>query len=104
MNSFSLATVKAFLVQGLTIFFNPNDHHPPHFHVKKKGAWEIRIRFLTCTEDYLDFEYKFPKNPKKGLSSQEEQELLSCVLKNRTFLLEEWEAKVVVKENLKSNG
>jgi Domain of unknown function (DUF4160) len=91
-----LAKVEAFSINGLKLLFYSNDHRPPHFHAKKDGCWEIRVRFLTCSQSHLDFEYKFPKNPQPGrcLSSKEEQTLMALVLEHRSDLLREWESKV----------
>jgi hypothetical protein len=79
----------------------------PHFHVIKPGGkWEIRVYFLTCTEDFLDRKYKKPANPAAdfdGISKSERKELLDQVLKNRATLLIEWETKVNVTDNYNAN-
>ena len=37
-----MGKVEAFTLQGLHTWFNSSDHLPPHIHVKRRGAWEIR--------------------------------------------------------------
>jgi hypothetical protein len=50
-------------VAGLNLWFNSNDHLPPHFHASKLGEWEIRIYFLRCSEGRFDFDLKWGKGP-----------------------------------------
>jgi len=85
-----LGKVQSFKIDSLDLFFNSNDHNPPHFHARKSGVWEIRIFFLLCSKEKgLSFTAKFPPNPK--ISSKEEKQILKLVLENRTQLLIEWE-------------
>lgn len=95
-----MGTVESFQIDGLYLFFNSHDHRPPHFHVKKKGAWEIRVYILTCAEKSLDFNLKWQKKDKDKPTAKEKKEILLLVLKYREKLLTEWEAKVSVKENI----
>lgn len=88
-----MSKLEAFAIQGLELWFNSNNHGPPHFHAKRPGEWEIRVRFLSCTDNELDYEIKWKKRgnvPK----AKDRSRLLSEVLKNRVSLLEEWERKV----------
>lgn len=94
-----MVKVENFYIHGLEAFFRSNDHHPPHFHVKKKGEWEIRVYILTSTEK-LHYSVKFPKNKKQFPSSKEEKSILDFVIKNREKLYLDWEAKVCVKEKM----
>jgi hypothetical protein len=82
--------VACIQVEGLTLWFNSNDHLPPHFHVNKTGEWEIRIYFLRCSEDLLDYDIKWGDGP----SGRLKKDLLMMVLRNRTALFAEWEQKV----------
>jgi len=79
----------------------------PHFHVIKPGKkWEIRIYFLTCSENFLHMEYKRPSNPPAnfdGISKGERKELLDYVLKHQTQLLMEWQKKVRTVVNYNAN-
>ncbi|WP_422662007.1 DUF4160 domain-containing protein [Pannus brasiliensis] len=90
--------MDAFKIDGLELFFNSHDHKPPHFHAYKRGAWEIRVFFLSCSQEKgLDFEPKWPPDP--ALSSKEKKQILKYVLEYRAALLIEWENKVRVREN-----
>jgi len=40
-----MAKVKCFEIEGLFCWFWPMDHEPPHFHAKRNGEWEIRVKF-----------------------------------------------------------
>ena len=95
--------VVAFKVAGLILKFNSLDHMQPHFHALKQGGkWEIRVYFLTCTDDFLDLDYKQPSNQPltfDGISKSERKELLEKIIANRAELLAEWETKVKVMDN-----
>lgn len=39
-----------FEIPGLSCWFWSNDHDPPHFHAKKEGEWEIRVKFTEASE------------------------------------------------------
>jgi hypothetical protein len=88
-----LGKVDCFAISGLRVLFYSSDHPPPHIHVIKPEAYEIRVYFLDCTENYLAMEIKWPRNG-KGPDGREARELLDLVLANRVQLLEEWERKV----------
>ena len=89
-----MGKVGCIQVEGLSLWFNSNDHLPPHFHVNRTGEWEIRIYFLRCSESLLDFDIKWGDGP----SGRVQRELLTTVLANRTALLEESEQKVCVQK------
>ena len=58
--------VECFEIPGLTCWFWSNDHNPPHFHAKKNGEWELRVRFL---EDEM-FEVVWGEAPKAKVLRQ----------------------------------
>jgi hypothetical protein len=91
-----VSKVSAFTIPRLDCLFYSSDHYPPHFHVKKAGRWEIRVYFLSCTEQELTYKFKFPKNPgkDKGPTGNERRDILEAVIKHRAALLKEWEEKV----------
>ncbi len=91
-----MSKLRTFALDGLELFFNSQDHWPPHFHVRKPGCWEIRVFFLSSEPKELDFKMKWPLH--KSPSSKEQSEILKQVLKHRDALLQEWEQKVCVKE------
>jgi hypothetical protein len=78
--------VECFEIPGLLCWFWSHDHNPPHFHVKKEGEWEIRVRF---TEADM-FELIWGDEP----SCKIMRKLEEAVRGNRDNLLAEWEAKV----------
>jgi hypothetical protein len=78
--------VACFEIPGLSCWFWSNDHDPPHFHAKKVGEWEIRVKF---TEDQM-FESVWGDEPSGKLL----RELKKAVKENRKKLLAEWEANV----------
>ena len=49
-----MATVTAFQIDGLKIWFWSNDHEPPHFHVKRRGEWEVKVFFLLSPNDMIE--------------------------------------------------
>jgi hypothetical protein len=42
--------VECFEIPGVYCWFWSNDHDPPHFHAKREGEWEIRVRFTESEE------------------------------------------------------
>jgi len=44
-----MATVTAFRIPGLPIWFWSNDREPPHFHVKRRGESEVKVFFMLAT-------------------------------------------------------
>ncbi len=78
--------VKCFQIPGLVCWFWSHDHNPPHFHVKKEGEWEIRVKF---TEADM-FELVWGDEPGGKIMRKVEK----AVRENRENLLAEWEAKV----------
>ena len=100
--------VEAFHIEGLQLKFNSLDHMMPHLHVIKPGGkWEIRVYFLSCTDGYLNYDYKKPPNPPsgfRGITAKEKGQILEKVLEKRTQLLSEWEKKVNVTENYNAHN
>lgn len=85
--------VQAFSIPGLEVRFYSSDHLPPHIHVIDVGEWEIRVYFLRCTNDQLDYDIKWPKGfdgPQRNVRKQ----ILQQVLKHRGDLFDEWERTV----------
>jgi hypothetical protein len=80
--------VASFEIPGLTCWFWSNDHDPPHFHVKRDGEWEIRVRF--AEEESRMFELVWGRAPKAKVL----REIATNVVAHRARLLAEWEANV----------
>jgi Domain of unknown function (DUF4160) len=88
-----LGRVACIAVEGLYLWFNSNDHRPPHFHALKAGEYELRIYFLECTTEHLEYEVKWGKAGRLP-SSALLKTLRECAVENRVALLSEWESKV----------
>ena len=86
----TLGRVECIAVEGLDLWFNSHDHLPPHFHVRRRGAYELRIYFLLCTSDDLVYDMKWGKAPAATVRDQ----LRALSVGNRVALLVEWERKV----------
>ena len=87
--------VTSFSVNGLELWFNSDDHLPPHFHAEKRGKWEVRVRFMREPEEMIDVVY----SESQGRPSRSDlKELRRLAERHRAALLEEWEAKVGVKD------
>lgn len=98
--NFYLGRIEEFNLKGLQAFFRSSDHHPPHFHVKKPGMWEIRVYVLTSSKNELDYSFKFPKNNSIDLTSKEKKAILAFITSNREKILIDWSTKVCVKEKM----
>ncbi len=80
--------VACFQIAGLTCWFWSNDHEPPHFHAKRDGEWELKVKFAEGDEKM--FELQWGKAP----SVRVLRDLAKTVKNNRAELLKEWEANV----------
>jgi hypothetical protein len=87
-----MAKLKCFSMSGVDLWFYPNDHAPPHFHAKRKGEWELRVKFLEERETM--FEMKWRKSKKASISAQDKERLVKMVESHRLEILKEWEQKV----------
>ena len=88
-----MGKLDAFTIAGLRLFFNSNDHAPPHFHAEKPGCWEIRVFFTLSVDDHLEFSVRWPERG-PGLSAAERKRILERILFHRVALIREWYAKV----------
>ncbi|MEW6778065.1 MAG: DUF4160 domain-containing protein [Bdellovibrionota bacterium] len=82
--------VQSVALEGVYLFFNSDDHLPPHFHAERLGEWECRVMFLRRPEEMIEGIYGNP-------SGKERRELLALAEANRAALLKEWGEKVLVK-------
>jgi hypothetical protein len=80
--------VACFEIAGLTCWFWSSDHDPPHFHVKRKGEWELKVKFTEGAARM--FEPVWGDAPKAKVL----REIAKNVNERRLQLLAEWEAKV----------
>lgn len=77
-----MATVRAFQIEGLKVWFWSHDHEPPHFHAKRAGEWEVRVHFLTQRSEMIEYVWA-------------EKQPSSSVLKNLTAFAEEHRAELI---------
>ncbi len=75
------------------MWFNSNDHLPPHFHAEQAGDWEVRVMFLRETSAMVEVRWE-SKSPK----AKTLRELCGMAEDHRQQLLEEWHHKVAVSE------
>src|SRR5262245_56790306 len=84
--------VDAFRVPGLGLWFNSNDHLPPHFPAEMAGAWEVIVRFLRPPSEMIKIVWSTRRVSRKKL-----QRLTRAAARHRAALLREWEKKVLRK-------
>jgi hypothetical protein len=82
-----MAKVKCFEIPGLYCWFWSDDHDPPHFHVKRRGEWELKVKFLE--DPGAMFELKWGERPKAKVL----RTIAEKAVANRAALLAEWEAR-----------
>lgn len=81
-----MATVEAFEIEGLKIWFWSNDHEPPHFHAKRSGEWEVKVSFLLPAEEMIELVWAEKKPTGKAL-----KRLTVLAEEHRAALLAQWE-------------
>ncbi len=88
----------------LEVWWNSEDHRPPHFHVKhKEEKWQIRVYFTKCTPNHLEYEFKIPKSRKDPIAKKDRDAILGQMktknqgMKSRQ-LWKEWDTKVNIRE------
>ncbi len=52
-----MATVEAFQIEGLKLWFWSNDHEPPLFHAKRAGEWEVKVHFLLEPAEMIEVDW-----------------------------------------------
>ncbi len=82
-----MATVQAFCIAGVKCWFWSRDHQPPHFHAKKDGQWEVKVRFLEPVTTMIEYE----SWSKRDLSRRERVQVCGNAESHRDELLREWE-------------
>lgn len=83
-----MGKVDCISLPGLSLWFNSNDHRPPHFHAEKADRWEVSVRFLMEAADMITVEWG------DGPSGKERKALIRLAEEYRFELLVEWERKV----------
>lgn len=80
-----MATVTAFQISRLKIWFWSNDHEPPHFHVKRRGEWEVKVSFMLAPDEMIEI-LGSGRPSKKELKA-----LTQLAVEHRLELLEQWQ-------------
>jgi hypothetical protein len=78
---------------GLVIRFWANERghaEAPHFHVRKEGKWEIKVRIDAGASARFVWEIKWQKGA-KGPDSKLLADLAKLVDEHRATLLDEWD-------------
>jgi len=76
------------------LWFNSNDHLPPHFHAERAGDWQVKVYFMRTKAEMVEVVYATrAKHP----TQRELRDLLVQSETHRVALLKEFEAKVNVK-------
>jgi hypothetical protein len=86
-----MAKLKCISISGIQLWFYSNDHEPPHFHAKRKGEWEYKVKFLESAEEMFELVWS---QKKRQMTKVERENLLELVEGNRIEILREWEQKV----------
>ncbi|WP_417738717.1 DUF4160 domain-containing protein [Rosistilla oblonga] len=77
--------MTAFQIPGLKIWFWSNDHEPPHFHVKRRGEWEVKVTFMLAPAEMI--EVLGSVKP----SQRQLKALTELAVAHRLELLEQWQ-------------
>ena len=81
-----MATVEAFEIAGLKMWFWSNDHDPPHFHAKRSGEWEVKVHLLFEPGDMVEIVWS-----EKIPASRTLKSLTALTEQHRAALLAQWE-------------
>lgn len=84
-----MGKVDCFEIPGRKVWFNSNDHLPPHFHVEKEDDWEIVVRFRRSRDEMIKIKWG------KGPGGAEARRITKLAQEHREQLLEEWEKKAL---------
>ena len=82
-----MARVTAFQIEGLKIWFWSCDHEPPHFHVKRRGEWEVKVCFLLSPDVMIEVVEVFGAGP----SVRVLKNIIRLSELHRLELLEQWQ-------------
>ena len=85
-----MGRVDAFQLAGLSLWFNANEHEPPHFHAERPGEWELRVFFLAPEEEMFEVVYAIGR---RGPPSGTKRRISRMVATHRIDLIAEWTVK-----------
>ena len=84
-----MAKLKCIAVDGVRLWFWSDDHNPPHFHAKRAGEWELKVKFMESSTAEM---FELVKGNKVPTAYTKLLEKL--VTENRLSILDEWEKSV----------
>ena len=86
--------VACFAVAGIELWFNSNDHLPPHFHAEKVREWQVRVFFLREPDEMIQVVYSTKaQRPSKA----DLKEIRALAQAHHLELYAQWETAVDVK-------
>jgi hypothetical protein len=86
-----LGKLETFQIPGVTLWFNSNDHLPPHFHAARTGEWRLRVMFMKGQEEMFEIVWAARQPSPQTLRS-----IATAVRQHGPELLVEWNRKVNV--------
>jgi hypothetical protein len=89
--------VLCFQIAGLDLWFNPDDHAPPHFHARKPGEWIVKVDIESSSEKNLVFQVVWCRGVRRVLGAYRRR-LAHEVAVHQEKLVAEWEQRVHEKE------
>ncbi|NLE36876.1 MAG: DUF4160 domain-containing protein [Pirellulaceae bacterium] len=81
-----MAVVRAFAVEGCSLWFWSCDHEPPHFHVKRTGQWEVKVFFLLDPDEMIVELWAERPPARKTLRA-----ITDLARRHRVELLDQWD-------------
>lgn len=86
--------VACFAVAGVRLWFNSNDHMPPHFHAEKVREWQVRVYLIDGARQMIEVMYSTRTNRP---SKSDLKEIVDKTRAHRDELYQQWQAAVDVK-------
>ncbi len=84
-----MGKVATFTLEGIDCWFNSMEHHPPHFHARRKGQWHVRVYFQQAKPRMIER----VRGPSGRLKPADRDALRDMAKWYREELLSEWEQK-----------
>ena len=78
--------VECISVPGLRAWFITGDHIPWHFHLEKRGEWEVKMFFMRERNEMIEIVWG------PGPRGKLKREITQAAEQNRDELLNEWES------------
>jgi len=85
-----MGKVDCFYIEGIYCWFYSQEHEPIHIHAKRRGEWEVKVKFLEPKTRMIEW-----KRGPKRMSKKHRKILYETTEQYREILLKEWEKKVI---------